>query len=203
MSRILRTADDAFEVGASSSMHAQVIAAHLRKANIAEDVVPGIASVSVKFTPNNIQQVLNLLETVEDIPHPECSQPKTITIPMSYGGDCGPDLEHVCAHLKISQAEFISIHGSAVHKVDMIGFTPGFTYISGLPESFDVPRRNAPKTHVPAGSIGISAARTGIYAMDGPGGWPIIGQTTMCLFDPTSIPPFRLEPGDYITFEQV
>ncbi len=82
----------------------------------------------------------------------------------------------------------------------MIGFTPGFAYLGGLDQALTVPRRSTPRTHVPAGSIGISGNYTGLYAMPGPGGWPLIGRTDTALFDATSGNPFLIHPGQQIRF---
>ena len=104
---------------------------------------------------------------------------------------------------QLRSGHFTFTHTKADHLVEMIGFTPGFSYISGLPGAFEIPRLGTPRPRVPAGSIGISAAFTGIYALAGPGGWPLIGRTQETLFDPNASEPFRLQPGQRVRFKAV
>ena len=101
----------------------------------------------------------------------------------------------------MTEAQFIELHTARDHKVEMIGFTPGFAYLSGLPNSISIPRLSEPRARVPTGSVGISSAYTGIYALPGPGGWPLIGQTEAPLFSVDAPSPFLLEPGNVVRFK--
>ena len=143
---------------------------------------------------------------LETMTYPAAEPPNTtdwIEISVSYGGTAGPDLSAVAERLGLSQSELIDQHCAIPHRVEMIGFTPGFAYLSGVRAHLSVPRLDTARRHVPAGSIGISGAYTGIYALNGPGGWPLIGRTDHPLFDPHQDPPFRLLPGHAVRFRSI
>lgn len=123
-----------------------------------------------------------------------------VEIPVSYGGLDGPDLAEVAAHCGLSPAEVVRRHSAVDYPVYFIGFQPGFAYLGGLEASLHTPRRAEPRLAVPAGSVGIGGAQTGIYPLATPGGWQLIGRTTLPLFDPQAEPPTRLAPGDRVRF---
>ena len=122
---------------------------------------------------------------------------------IRYGGKNGPDFSKICSDLGVSSEAFISLHTARAYRVEMIGFTPGFSYLGGLSDKLNVPRLLSPRQHVPAGSIGICGEYTGIYAMGGPGGWPIIGHSADDFFDASKTPPFLIEPGMSVRFEAI
>jgi KipI family sensor histidine kinase inhibitor len=193
-------ADDVFEFRVDSSRDAQTLASELRSAALAEDVVAGIDRVCVRFDPASFGEIQTWLA---DVTPPNSADEVTgavIEIPIKYGGEHGPDLNAICEALRLSCDAFIDLHTQAIHRVEMIGFTPGFSYLSGLPDGFQIPRLSTPRPRVPAGSVGISAAFTGLYALAGPGGWPLIGQTDAPLFDVSSEAPFLLQPGQSVKF---
>ena len=195
-----RIADDVIEFEAGSPRHAQPLASAIRNLGHAEDVVAGLDRVSVRFSPlaaDAITDTLNALDHIDDI-EPKLTEP--IEISVYYGGENGPDLEAVSAALNISTDAFIGSHTQRIHTVEMIGFTPGFSYISGLPAEHRVSRLATPRHRVPAGAVGVSAGFTGIYALDGPGGWPLIGRTEAKLFNARSETPFLLTPGQRVKF---
>jgi inhibitor of KinA len=107
----------------------------------------------------------------------------TLTIPVCYGGDFGPDLEEVAGINQLTVQEVIKLHSQPTYQVFMIGFIPGFAYLGGMDARLDTPRKTTPRKAVPAGSVGIAGAQTGVYPMETPGGWQIIGQTPLQLFD--------------------
>ena len=199
-------AEDVVELSVGSAKEAQSVAKLLRAQNTWRDVVPGLATVTAVFDP-----VLVSAETVksalkkaaETAPHQIEEDASVIKISVRYGGADGPDLPLVCEALQITEADFILTHTSAQHSVDMIGFTPGFAYISGIEASLSVPRKAAPRPRLPAGSVGVSGTYTGIYALAGPGGWPIIGRTESVLLDPGADDPFLLQPGQRVSFEAI
>ena len=195
-----RVADDVFEIPVSTASEAQALAASLKAAGTAEDVVAGLTSVAVRFDPIDTAAVEAWLQSVSASQAAALPGRDIIEIEVSYGGEHGPDFEAVCAQLGLSADAFIQRHTASDHTVDMIGFTPGFSYISGLPNAWTIPRLGTPRNRVAAGSIGISAGYTGIYALAGPGGWPLIGRTTATLFDPGAADPFLLVPGQRVTF---
>lgn len=199
----IRVADDVYEIPVDTPQAAQALAHQLRANAIGEDVVAGLTSVCVCFHPNQAGDILALiLSAPDDVERPNIKN-AIMDIGVVYGGEHGPDLQNVCAALELSETDFIAMHTTPVHTVEMIGFTPGFAYISGLPEGASIPRLREPRARVPAGSVGISAAFTGLYALAGPGGWPLIGRTSMSLFNPESETPFPLQPGQQVRFKAI
>ena len=128
---------------------------------------------------------------------------KLVTVPVVYGGAGGPDIESVAAHLRIGAEEVVRLHTGMIYRVYMIGFMPGYPYMGELPAALAMPRRRTPRTRVPKGSVGIAQRQTGIYPVDSPGGWQIIGWTPIELFDPQREPPSFLEMGDTVKFEAI
>jgi inhibitor of KinA len=128
---------------------------------------------------------------------------KTVEIPVRYGGEFGPDLDAVAAHCRLGASEVISRHCSADYLVHAIGFTPGFPYLGGLPDELRTPRRDTPRQRVPAGSVAIGGSQTGVYPVDSPGGWQIIGRTSVALFSPQRNPASLLRPGDRVRFRSI
>lgn len=125
---------------------------------------------------------------------------RLVDIPVHYGGDDGPDLAAVAAHAGLHMDDVVALHCGADYLVAMLGFAPGFPYLLGLDPRLATPRREVPRTHVPAGSIGIGGAQTGVYPRAGPGGWQLIGRTAITLFDAARDPPAFLAPGDRVRF---
>jgi inhibitor of KinA len=128
---------------------------------------------------------------------------RTVEIPVCYGGDFGPDLSYVAAYNLLTEDEVIAIHSGGEYLVCMIGFAPGFPYIGGMSEKIATPRRASPRLAIPAGSVGIAGNQTGIYPIETPGGWQIIGRTPLCLFRPEAHPPSLLQVGDRVRFVPV
>jgi allophanate hydrolase subunit 1 len=128
---------------------------------------------------------------------------RTIEIPVQYGGEYGPDLAECAARAGMDESAFAAAHASCAYSVAMIGFMPGFPYLAGMDESLAQPRKAQPRPHVPAGSVGIAGMQTGIYPFASPGGWQIIGRTSMRLFDPEAEQPAVLRAGDQVRFVPV
>ncbi len=128
---------------------------------------------------------------------------RTIRVPVCYGGEFGPDLDFVARFNGISPEDVVRIHCAASYPVYMLGFLPGFPYLGDVPARIAAPRLEKPRQRVSAGSVGIAGAQSGIYPLDSPGGWRIIGRTPLALFDPGSDRPFLLAPGDTVRFEPV
>ncbi|MCA9833259.1 MAG: 5-oxoprolinase subunit PxpB [Thermomicrobiales bacterium] len=126
-----------------------------------------------------------------------------VTVDVVYGDSYGDDLANVSAVTGKSVDEVITLHVSTSYTVGAVGFSPGFTYLIGLPPELTTPRRTKPRLRVPAGSVGIGGAQTGIYALPSSGGWNLIGRTNTTLFDPAADPPVRLKLGDSIRFHSV
>ncbi|PWK15810.1 5-oxoprolinase subunit PxpB [Tumebacillus permanentifrigoris] len=129
--------------------------------------------------------------------------PRTVEIPVCYGGEYGPDLEAVADHTGLDIQEIITLHTSVEYLVYMIGFAPGFPYLGGMPEAIAAPRRTEPRLKIPAGSVGIAGQQTGVYPLETPGGWQIIGRTPLHLFRPEHERPSLLQAGNSVRFRAV
>jgi KipI family sensor histidine kinase inhibitor len=126
--------------------------------------------------------------------------PRRVEVPVFYGGSFGPDLEFVAEHNGLHPEDVVRRHTARDYPVYLVGFTPGFPYLGGLDESIAAPRLSSPRQQVPAGSVGIAGQQTGIYSVESPGGWRLIGWTPLKLFDPARQPPSLLAPGDVVRF---
>lgn len=170
------------------------------------DFAPTFATIAVFFDPLRTDPAEvaaafgDRLARAGDAPSPE---PRSVVVPVAYGGDDGPDLDAVAAGTGLSPADVVAIHRGVEHVVGMIGFAPGFPYLLGLPERLALPRRAVPRGTVPAGSVAIADAQTGIYPQASPAGWHVIGRTPSRLFDPARRQPSLLRPGDRVRFEAV
>lgn len=136
----------------------------------------------------------------ENLEGAQSSAELIVEIPVCYGGEFGPDLEEVARHCGMSPDEVVQIHSGGTYDVHAIGFTPGFPYLGGLPQSLHTPRRTTPRITVEAGSVGIGGTQTGIYPLKSPGGWQLIGRTPRQLFDLRQDPPSLLRVGDRVKF---
>ena len=174
-----------------------------RKLNGIVELLPSYTSLLIVFDPLVVSisalraVVTQMLDSPAEMRIPK---PKTVEIPVVYGGDFGPDLDWVADYHRLSPAEVVRHHSATVYHVYMIGFTPGYPYMGEVPGEIVTPRRGTPRTHVPRGSVGIAQKQTGIYPVESPGGWQIIGRTPLLLFDPYGTPPTLLETGDVVTF---
>ncbi|WP_239020956.1 5-oxoprolinase subunit PxpB [Pontibacter arcticus] len=128
---------------------------------------------------------------------------REVIIPVCYGGDYGPDLAFVARHNQLTPEEVISVHTSGSYQVYMIGFAPGFPYLGGLDEQIATPRKETPRAVIPAGSVGIAGKQTGIYSIETPGGWQLIGRTPLLLFNPSIKQPSLLQAGDRVKFAAI
>jgi inhibitor of KinA len=124
-------------------------------------------------------------------------------IPVCYAPEFAPDLEEVARHAAITPEEVIRLHSASEYRVHCVGFLPGFPYLGGLPRELTTPRRSAPRTQVPAGSVGIGGVHTGIYPAPSPGGWNLVGRTPIRLFDVASDQPALLQAGDRVRFKAI
>lgn len=126
--------------------------------------------------------------------------PRFVEIPVCYHGAHAPDIADVARLTGLAEQQVVAHHSGAEYTVRFLGFMPGFAYLSGLPKAIEAPRLDAPRTRVPAGSVGIAGDRTGIYPLDVPGGWRLIGRTPLKMFDPGRDPPALLRAGDRVRF---
>jgi inhibitor of KinA len=126
-----------------------------------------------------------------------------VEIPICYDPEFALDLDHVADHAQMSQKEIVDLHSAAEYRVNCIGFTPGFPYLTGLPGKLATPRRATPRKEIPTGSVAIGGAQTGIYPQVSPGGWNVIGRTPLRLFDPQKYPPVLLRAGNRVRFRAI
>jgi inhibitor of KinA len=165
--------------------------------------VPAYTTLAVFYRPNIIsydelsQKLLKIGEKIESMPVPD---PIVIEIPTLYGKEAGPDIQFVAETNGLSEEEVVKIHSSSDYLIYMIGFVPGFPYLGGMDKRIAAPRKKTPRSRIPAGSIGIAGEQTGIYPLETPGGWQIIGRTPVKLYDPQKQDPILLKAGDYIRF---
>src|SRR5574342_81540 len=167
------------------------------------EVIPTYRSVGVEFNPlmTSFEDMQGRIRDVAAHLDPRSlTAPKLVRVPTVYGGEFGPDLAFVAEHAGLSEAEVIRRHSQTRYRVYMIGFTPGYVYLGGLPERLHTPRLPSPRIRVPGGSVAIGGAQTGIYSVESPGGWRLIGRTSLNLFDPTCEIPTSIVPGDAVEF---
>ncbi|WP_459502623.1 5-oxoprolinase subunit PxpB [Bacillus sp. C1] len=126
-----------------------------------------------------------------------------ISIPVCYGGEYGPDLKEVAAYHGLCTSEVIRLHSEATYFVYMLGFTPGFPYLGGMPKELETPRKQTPRLQIAPGSVGIGGSQTGIYPLETPGGWNIIGRTPIALFQPNEEKPTYVQSGMYLRFTPI
>jgi len=131
------------------------------------------------------------------------SPSRVIEIPVCYDLEFALDLEDVARHAHISPRQVVDLHSAAEYRVGCIGFTPGFPFLTGLPKTLATPRRATPRKEIPAGSVGIGGAQTGIYPLRSPGGWNLIGRTPLRLFVPARNPAVLLSAGDRVRFRAI
>ncbi|CAB3760830.1 5-oxoprolinase subunit PxpB [Paraburkholderia humisilvae] len=166
------------------------------------EVVPGMNNLTLTFDPLEAnrdalaEQLRVAWDAADDAPAPD----REVEIPVHYGGAFGPDLDGVAAHTGLSAQEVVQRHARAQYVVFFLGFQPGFAYLGGLDVALHTPRHAQPRLEVPAGSVGIGGAQTGVYPSTSPGGWQLIGRTMLPLFDPARTPPTLLQPGDRVRF---
>ena len=193
----------------SETINREVVGAleSLRSAAIpgVRELVPTYTSVCIHYDPlvlsyDDLLQVIGRLENgaAEDL---ENASERIVEIPVCYGGEYGPDLAFVAEYNGLTVDEVIKRHSEGVYLVYMLGFLPGFAYMGGMDETIACPRLTSPRTKIPAGSVGIAGAQTGIYPLSSPGGWQLIGRTPLKMFaidgEKTT---FALSAGDRVRF---
>jgi inhibitor of KinA len=182
------------------------------------ELAPAYTSVAVFFDPIAVAKTgvtpedefewfaTRIRVAVADVPKPgwtRRSLSRTVEIPTCYDPEFAPDLEDVARHAQISAKEVVDFHSAAEYRVSCIGFVPGFPFLTGLAKKLATPRRNVPRKEIPAGSVGIGGAQTGIYPLRSPGGWNLIGRTPLRLFDPAKNPPTLLRAGDRVRYRAI
>ncbi|WDV44234.1 5-oxoprolinase subunit PxpB [Clostridiaceae bacterium M8S5] len=190
----------------NSKVRAMMIAIEKRRLKGIIEMIPTYRSLMVHYNPIDIRyktlvNEMKLLESkLDDIDIPLS---KVIEIPTLYGGKYGPDIENVATHNQKTVQEVINIHTSKEYLVYMLGFIPGFPYLGGMDESIATPRLKTPRIKISSGSVGIAGGQTGIYPIDSPGGWQMIGKTPLKLYKENREKPILLQAGNYIKFVSI
>jgi inhibitor of KinA len=211
---LVTLADEVARIDVATTVRVRVAAARLRGAHEAlTDVVPAYASVAVHYDPARVRcregeppheslgrWVATRLEHSGDAGE---EQSRLVEIPVRYGGEHGPDLASLAEARDLSIEAVVTLHTTPEYVVHFVGFMPGFAYLGGLDPRLATSRREVPRTSVPAGSVGIGGAQTGVYPMASPGGWHLIGRTDLRLFDPSREPAALLTAGDRVRFRAV
>ncbi len=167
------------------------------------ETVPTYCSLTVHYNPVVIryeeleEKLLGLMKRSH---HAKKRRPRVMEIPVCYGGDFGPDLDYVAEHAGMTPDEVVKVHSEPEYLIYMLGFTPGFSYMGGMDERIATPRLTTPRVLIPAGSVGIAGAQTGIYPIDSPGGWQLIGQTPVVLYNSARKNPILLDAGMHVKF---
>ena len=167
------------------------------------ETVPAYATLLVHYDSLSLSftQIKHILrEKLAQIRENESRQPRLVEVPVRYGGELGPDLESVASQLGLHIEDVIRIHSGKIYTVYMMGFTPGYPYMGKLDDALIMPRLETPRTRVPAGTVAIAGSQTGIYSIESPGGWNLIGWTPLKLFDPYAASPFLFAPADEVKF---
>jgi KipI family sensor histidine kinase inhibitor len=210
--RVLPLGDSAITIALGSERtqallkDAQTVAARIRELQLdyVDDVVPAYLAVTVFYDALKrsfaevSQEMLGILSASRDAPQAET--PRQHIIPVRYDGI---DLDSVAAAAALSVEEVIQLHTGKTYTVDLLGFVPGWAYLSELDPRLQIPRRQQPRPRVPAGSVAIAASQTGVYPLDTPGGWHLLGHTDTVMFDATRKQPALLKAGDTVKFERI
>lgn len=167
-----------------------------------QGVLPGMNNLTLLFDPLQVDAAELEIQVLAAWPQLDAAaiEGRTIEIPVAYGGEHGPDLGDVAAHTGLTPAEVVRRHSAGEYVVYLLGFLPGFAFMGGLAPELATPRRTEPRVAVPARSVGIGGAQTGIYPVVSPGGWQLIGRTSLALFDPSAEEPTLLRAGDRVRF---
>jgi len=167
------------------------------------DFIPSYNELMVCYDPlvTDYRQLPGIFRScAADLDTMELPEESVIHVPVLYGGGYGPDLPYVAEYNNLTVDEVIEIHSSSACFVYMLGFTPGFCYLGGMDQRIATPRQETPRLKIPSGSVGIADGQTGIYPIESPGGWQIIGKTPVRLFSPDKKPEFLFNAGDYVQF---
>jgi KipI family sensor histidine kinase inhibitor len=171
-----------------------------------EEVIPTYRSLLIVYDPERTRpvQLEKVIENTEQrLDEIRIPPPKVVEIPVRYGGEFGPDIEHVAKTHDLTVEDVIRLHSEPEYRIYMVGFTPGFPFLGGLSEKLRTPRLESPRTNVPRGSVGIANNQTGVYPIASPGGWQLIGRTPLKLFAPERENPILYQAGDFLRFKPI
>ena len=171
------------------------------------ELVPTYRSLMIHYDPRVIRcgALLDALSALssEDGASDGAAAKEVLVIPVLYGGEAGPDIGNVMEKNGLTEEEVISLHSGTDYRIYMLGFVPGFTYLGGMSPRLETPRVATPRVKIPAGSVGIAGMQTGVYPVDSPGGWQLIGRTPVRFYDAGRAEPILPKAGWYIRFKPV
>jgi len=197
---------DVIDPDVNSKVRSMAIVMHENPPAGVIEIIPTYRSLLIIYDPSvtqpdELEKALNSLEArLGEIRIPP---PRTVELPVCYGGEFGPDIDTVAETNHLTIEEVIELHCEPEYLIYMVGFTPGFPFLGGLSEKLHTPRLETPRTLVPEGSVGIANNQTGIYPIASPGGWQLIGRTPVKLFAPWRQNPFLYQAGDRLKFKPV
>ena len=208
MIKIVPSGDSIIIINNLNNLKTSTLTDYLEKLelNEIEDIISLKSSVGILFNPHKISSSDFIKKTKNLLSNKNLTNNnkiKTWEIPICYDKDFAIDLNEISTKCKIDVDQVIKKHNNKTYEVDIVGFLPGFLYLGKLDDSLHLPRKKNPRTHIPEGSIGIAGNQTGIYNIESPGGWNIIGRTPLRLFDKLKNPPIKIKQGDKIIFKEI
>ena len=208
MIKIVPSGDTIIILKDLKNLKSSTLTSYIEKLNFdeIEDIISLKNSVGVIFNPyktTSNKLIKKFKSNISNKKFTNKKNSKTWKIPICYDEEFGIDLNEISKNCKLDIAQIKKKHCSVTYEVDLIGFLPGFLYLGNLVESLYTKRRNNPRTNIPKGSVGIAGNQTGIYNIESPGGWNIIGRTPIKLFDKLNNPPIYIKQGDKIIFEEI
>ena len=202
-SAVLVQLGDEIELATNQRVHALANLIDMSSVHGIIETVPAYGTLLVHYDPLILAfaEIKDyLLAKMAQVAENQTHKPRRIKVPVRYGGEYGIDLSSVASQCQLQIEEVIQIHSGKIYTVFMMGFTPGFPYMGKLDDAIITPRLKTPRTRVLAGTVAIAGSQTGIYPIDSPGGWQLIGWTPLQLFNPESESPFLFSPGDEVRF---
>jgi len=208
MIEIVPSGDSIIIIKELNNLKSSTLTNYIEKLNLTEieDVISLKNSVGIIFNPHKITSsefIKNIKKLISNKNLTNNKSLKTWKIPICYDKGFAIDLDEISSKCKLDIDQVKKIHKESTYQVDMVGFLPGFLYLGNLDKSLHLQRKKNPRTHIPEGSIGIAGNQTGIYNIESPGGWNIIGRTPLRLFDKLKEPPIKIKQGDKIIFEEI
>lgn len=202
-SALLVELGDEIDATINQRVHALAALINVSRLDGVIETVPAYATLLIHYDPliltyAKIRKWLRV--KLSHIENANLREPRQLEVPVRYGGKYGVDLEFIADYHRLRVEDVIRIHSGKIYTIYMMGFTPGFPYMGKLDDAIATPRLETPRTYVSAGTVAIAGSQTGIYPIDSPGGWRLIGHTSLRLFDPESESPFLFSPGDEVKF---